>query len=350
MFSHDPNLATASTIPSAWYTDQEFFKSDCEKIFNQSWNLAGARSSLLNKGDYLTSRAGGENILTLNSSDTCDLKSFINVCRHRAGPLAVGRGNSKILQCKYHGWTYNLDGKLSGTPEFQGVEGFEKEKCALPGVQTMTLSSLVFTSLKPLINFSEFTEALDKSLEGTLHNDLQLFLEKEYHVKCNWKVYVDNYLEGYHIPHVHKGLLQELDYSQYQTITSNWYSEQIAPAKKKAVLYRTELGDRAQYFWLFPNTMLNIYQGLVQTNVVVPISASECIVKFAWYTKSENLELYKSQISEMIHFSDLVQEEDRLICESVQQNLNSSSYTSGRYSVKRENGVHHFHHLLSKMM
>jgi len=338
-FRHEDNIARAETLPSRYYVEEKFFKRDCVGIVNRGWNLVGSTNSLKNRGDYFTARVGLENFVILNSGEK--ITGFVNVCRHRAGPLAFGSGNLQKFQCKYHGWTYDMAGQLINTPEFQGVEDFQKENCRLPKISIGVLGSFIFASLDPKMTFEDFCGDLLK--EDVFGSAPDKFLERDFSVNCNWKVYVDNYLEGYHLPTVHKGLFSELDYSKYQTKTFKWFSEQIAPTKRSASIY-TSRDSGARYFWLFPNTMFNIYEGIVQTNMVLPISHDRCVVRFSWYGKSDKISAHNDT---MVHFSDEIQEEDRLICEQVQQNLNSQTYISGRYSLKRENGVHHFHHLIS---
>jgi len=342
----DADLASARTLPSEWYTSETFGQQDFA-MFNKSWNLAGPTFLVKNEGDFFTFKAGAENGILVNRGGG-EIRGLVNVCRHRAGPVADGCGKARLFQCRYHGWTYDLSGNLVGTPEFQGVKDFIKEDHSLPSFKTEKLGPFVFVSLGAAIPFQEFCGTLPENLKDFWSEDLELFATKDYAVDCNWKVYVDNYLEGYHLPMVHKGLFAELNYAQYRTEVSQWYSEQRAPAKDTAALYGGEKNPEARYFWLFPNTMLNIYQGLIQTNTVLPVSTSRCLVRFQWYAGAQALQERRSRIDEMLNFSDVIQEEDRLICEKVQENLNSSTYSQGRYSVKRENGVHHFHQLLRK--
>ncbi len=344
-FEHNPDLSLASTIPSTWYTDPTVLQKEFTHVFNRSWNLVGCKKEVANAGDYFTSAAGIENYVVVNSGK--EITALSNVCRHRAGPVALGFGNSKVLQCKYHGWTYDLHGQLVGQSEFEGVKNFEKKNCRLPKAQLVHLGPLIFISLDPVAQFSEME--IDSSIK-LITADMTPFLKKSYVVNCNWKVYVDNYLEGYHLPVVHKSLSEELDYSLYRTETYNWHSEQFAPPKSSARLYKTEESVAARYFWIFPNTMLNIYKGLLQTNVVKPVSVDKTEIEFIWYAQSESSEQLKTEATELVNFSDVIQEEDRFICEQVQKNLNSQTYDSGRYSVKRENGLHHFHKLLGKLI
>ncbi|MEO6364871.1 MAG: SRPBCC family protein, partial [Luteimonas sp.] len=176
-----------------------------------------------------------------------------------------------------------------------------------------------------------------------------------YDVACNWKVYVDNYLEGYHVPHVHPSLNRMLDYRSYVTETHGWHSLQWSPLRTSGdggsnALYGE---GEALYYWLWPNTMLNILPGRMQTNRIVPKGVDRCRVEFDFYyapmqggmdDSPEALALREADLT----FSDEVQREDLGICEDVQRGLASGSYMPGRLNPLRENAVHHFHELLRR--
>jgi choline monooxygenase len=186
---------------------------------------------------------------------------------------------------------------------------------------------------------------------------------KRYEVACNWKVYVDNYLEGYHIPLVHPALNRELDYGQYRVEPRGLYSLQHAPMRPLAPrgsddgadaggagerrYVPREGDDDAQYYWLFPNVMLNLYMGQLQTNVVLPLGHARTAVCFDWFADEAAGDVTKDPgWQSRLAFSDVIQDEDADICAAVQRNLASRSYSRGRYSVTREPGLHQFHALL----
>jgi choline monooxygenase len=162
-----------------------------------------------------------------------------------------------------------------------------------------------------------------------------------YDVACNWKVYVDNFLEGYHLPHVHPGLSKVLDYRAYETELFEWYSLQHSPLRNNEGIY----GDgTAWYYFIYPNVMLNIMPGRLQTNRVLPLGDDRCRVEFGYYYAEDAAALARSANDE--RFSDEIQVEDIAICEAVQRGLASGVYEAGRLSPKRERGVWHFHQLL----
>ena len=192
------------------------------------------------------------------------LRALSNVCRHRAGQVAEGEGKRKGFQCSYHGWTYALDGRLTGTPEFDGVECFSKEANGLPEFRVEVWQGLVFVNLdNSCAPLAETLEDLPARIGRRDLGSMRLAARKNWYIDCNWKVYVDNYLEGYHIPYAHPSLNRELDYKQYRTETKRFYSTQHAPIKRDTST-RLHLDDDteetdAQYFWVFPNLMLNVY-------------------------------------------------------------------------------------------
>jgi choline monooxygenase len=176
-------------------------------------------------------------------------------------------------------------------------------------------------------------------------------------IDCNWKIYVDNYLEGYHIPIAHPGLMKEIDYAQYRTDTYRYYSQQFAPIRARNTddtaerLYAPGTGlQDALYFWIFPNLMLNVYPDNISTNLIVPLSHEKTLTIFEWFFHDVRSKKTQERMKRSIAFSDEVQHEDISLCENVQRGLRSATYDRGRYSVKRENGVHHFHMLLGEFL
>ena len=356
-FPFDPNIANAATIPARLYTDPVYLELERERIFARTWQLVGRTEQVAQTGEFFTTEVAGESLVVLRDGDA--LRAFHNVCLHRAGPVAYGCGKRQTLQCKYHGWTYDLQGNLLRAPEMEGVERFSPAQMHLQPVQVATWGPLVFVNVDPKAPALDvFLEDIPERAAHFHPERMRWVMRKDYEIACNWKVYVDNYLEGYHLPVVHPGLHKELDYDQYRVEPHRYYSLQHAPlrpvpphlaAQRQYVPNAAE--DQAQYYWLFPNTMLNVYLGQVQTNVVLPMGNERCKVVFEWFALEPPADPATDPAwSKLVAFSDEIQAEDIEICESVQKNLHSRVYDRGRYSVKRENGVHHFHSLLHEFM
>ncbi len=356
IFPFHPDIKRASTIPARLYVDPVYLELERERVFAHSWQLVGRLDQVAEHGTFFTAEIGTDSIVVLRDGDT--LRGFHNVCLHRAGPVAHGCGKRQTLQCRYHGWTYTLKGELLRAPEMEDAEGFNREEMRLRGVAIDTWGPLVFANLDgkapPL---AEMLESIPGRVAAFGCESMRYVMRKEYELACNWKVYVDNYLEGYHIPIVHPTLNKEIDYDSYRVEPQRYSSIQHAPLKPVAAgterFYDPSLGKvpEAVYGWVFPNLMLNVYLGQMQTNVVVPVAHDKTLVVFEWFASAPPDDpATDSSWSRLVKFSDDIQDEDVEICERVQRNLRSRVYDRGRYSAKRENGVHHFHSLLHEFL
>ena len=346
-FSFDADLASAETLPSRCYTDASMLPLEQARVFGRSWQWVGSTGQLAEPGSRFHVSIGGEPLLVLKDGEG-RLRAFSAVCRHRAGRVG---GEGKTLKCAYHGWTYDLDGRLLGTPEFEGVKHFDRAGCALPEFRVESWGPWIFVNLDAAA--PSLGEVLGEILTETAHwplDRLRPVKTLDYDLACDWKVYVDNYLEGYHIPVAHPELFRQMDYSAYRVETRAWHSRQHAPVKGADTLYHRDLAEGAMpealYYWVFPNLMVNVYPDHVQLNLIQPLGPGRCRTHFAWFVEEGKA----LDLSENLAFSDLVQQEDIALCEAVQQGLGSRTYDRGRYSAKRENGVHHFHQLWAKAM
>jgi choline monooxygenase len=361
-------IECAQTLASRFYTDPAILEIEKAKIFRKTWQMVGTldqpcgevngeKRTIASFESYFTVNVAGEPVVVVRDQ-AGTLRAFSNVCRHRAGPIALGSGCKNVLRCQYHGWTYTLDGRLIGTPDVEGVEFFDRSTMGMVPLQLDTWEKFIFVNFdhaaEPL---SSFLGDIPQQARGFQFDGLQLAECRDYVIDCNWKVYVDNYLEGYHIPIAHPGLMREIDYAQYRTDTFRYHSQQFAPIR---AMKADDAGERAYtpgtgsqealYFWIFPNLMLNIYPDNISTNLIVPITHEKTLTIFEWFFHDLNSDKVQERVKKAVAFSDEVQQEDIGLCENVQRGLRSSTYDRGRYSVKRENGVHHFHMLLSEFL
>jgi choline monooxygenase len=281
------------------------------------------------------------------------LRAFYNVCRHHAAAVVTEPcGQAQILHCPYHGWNYGLDGSLKGMPEFEGVKNFDRAANGLVPVKVDTWEKFVLVNLDPKAAMLEqFLGGIVKRVAPLGVSKLHYSATRSYDIACNWKVFVDNYLDGgYHVPHLHKGLNSVLDYKQYTIENEDRYCLQSSPmvaSTEDAATGATRKGDRAYYFWQYPNFMINCYEGYMDTNLVLPVDVDHCRVIFDFYFADVTSESAKKYNAESIAVGDRVQDEDLGICEAVQRGLKSRAYGAGRLSVRREAGEHLFHRLLT---
>jgi choline monooxygenase len=370
-------LERASTIPASWYTDQRIFELERQTVFSNSWQFAARLDQLRDPGDYVTTDFAGEPVVIVRGNDN-ELRGFFNVCRHHAAAVMTeAQGHAHQMRCPYHGWTYSLEGELKGTPDFSGVCDFDRAQNGLVPIEIDTWEKWILARVgggqhaplndNPEIDLREFVGAdlIDQFRRLNLSN-LHWFERRRYTLRCNWKVFVDNYLDGgYHVPHLHKGLDSVLDYSNYIIENGERFCLQSSPMVNSAGnspplnhahqsrgglppagdVSSVRTGERARYYWLYPNFMINLYEGVMDTNFVRPLAVDRTEVIFDFYFADVSESARESNVAS-INVGECIQQEDVDICESVQRGLTSRAYHAGRLSVRREAGEHLFHRLL----
>jgi choline monooxygenase len=351
-YAREQALAEASTIPAPWYTDERILELERRTVFSRSWQLAGRVDQLSAPGSFVASElASGEPVVVVRGADGV-LRSFFNVCRHHAAAVVTQEsGTATVLRCPYHGWTYGLDGSLKGTPDFSGVCNFERSANGLVAMDVDVWEGWVFVRPDAAgLPLADFLGADLMSGMAALRLDRMHWVERRvYSLDCNWKVFVDNYLDGgYHVPHLHHGLDSVLDYSRYTIENGERFCLQSSPLVAEGAEAETgavRQGERASYFWLHPNLMINVYGDAMDTNLVIPRGVARTDVIFDFYFADASPAARDRNLAS-INVSDRIQQEDVAICESVQRGLGSRAYVSGRLSVRREAGEHLFHRLL----
>lgn len=337
-------IELSETIPAHWFTDPQLLQDEIKHVLSSTWQYVGHVSQLANSGDFLVDEILGRPIIVVKNQ-TGEIHCFANVCRHRGGPLATKNGSGRVLRCMYHAWTYNLDGALIGAPKFDGVENFQKQDCKLPKYRLETYDGLMF------VNFSELAGPLSEHLgdvRQTIHpislHDMRYHSRVVYPVKANWKVYIDNYMEGYHLLPVHPELSKILNVSEYKTTLDKNHVLQSGPLAGEDNPYHTS--GMAYYYHFFPNLMFNILPGRLQVNSIIPVDANNCLTVFDFFFSEKDDSLRAVRAKDDLAVSDLVQQEDIAICELVQKGLQSGSYHKGRISVSEERGVWAFQNSL----
>lgn len=360
--NHSGPLARASTLASRYYLEPGVLAAEKESVFGRTWQLVARHEDLARPGDFVPATILDEPIVITHGTDGV-LRGFYNVCRHRAGQVALSKGNRRSLQCRYHGWTYGLDGTLRACPEMEETQDFRKEDFGLTPVRVERWGPFVFANLDDAAPpLSAVLGAIPDEVarSGFDVDRMRLVERREYLIECNWKVYVDNYLEGYHLPIAHPDLFAELDYDAYRVETHRYYSKQHAPIRelkegqeigRDRRFVRTSDGEEdALYYWLFPNTMFNIYPDNVSSNVILPVGHDRTLTIFEWFFAEPGSGAGWESMQQGIAFSDQIQQEDIVLCEQVQRGLRSRAYDTGRFSAKRENGVYHFQELIREFL
>ena len=357
LFHVDPDIARANTIHTDYYTSAQSFELSKERIFAPSWQFVGSTDLVKENGSaypfILLEHYLNEPLLLTRDKDG-KVHCMSNVCTHRGNLMVYEPCKTNQLRCKYHGRLFSLDGKFISMPEFKEVENFPTDADNLHSLPLFQWGNLLFTSLNPILTADKIFSEMKQRISWFPIDKLvfRQDLSKDYHVKANWALYCENYLEGFHIPFVHAGLNQVLDFGEYTTEIFQYSNLQLGIGKKGDVCFdlpssSPDYGKEvaAYYFWVFPNMMFNIYPWGLSINLVQPLGISECKVSFLTYVSDES-KLNKGAGSGL----DTVELEDEEVVENVQKGIRSRFYTHGRYSVKREQGTHHFHSLIAKAM
>ncbi len=353
----DPNIRIAKTPDKRVYTDPGIYEQLKESAFARSWQYIGDQDNLKIPGavwpvKMLEGCLDEPLVFTRDLDDT--IRCMSNVCTHRGMVLCENAGNERFLRCRYHGRRFGLDGKFQSMPEFEGVEGFPSEEDNLPNVHHKAWERFLFASLAPAAAWEEvFQPMLD--LVGWM--PIREFMPepsrtRDYLVRANWALYVDNYLEGFHIPFIHADLNAVIDYGNYTVHNYDHGILQLAVGKGGEETFDLPTSSphygqdiSAYYFWFFPNLMFNFYPYGLSINVVRPLAHNLTRVSFIGYVWDRS-KLGRGAGGDI----DRVEREDEVVVELVQQGLQSRFYNHGRYSVTREDGTHHFHQMLTRCL
>jgi len=358
-FDPDRPIESSTTPPFEWYTNPQFYQQEVKQVFQRCWIPVGRLDQVRNVGDYFTSDVAG-NPIVVTRDKSQQLRAHHNVCRHKAAIVASEEDETQhrceYFQCPYHGWEYHLDGRLKKAPMLGPQEEFDASDHGLKSVAVDTWGPSVFVDLDAHLggannprSILEDVAPISGPLEELGFSDLKFYRRYTYDLNCNWKVFVDNSLDGgYHVAYAHEGLAQGLEMDRFETHIHERSSIQICDTTGGD----KRLGDRVMYAYLFPNFFINRYGHMMDTNTVYPLGVDKCRVVFDFYFDYDDPESWESRkaMRNSISSSHTIQEEDIDICESAQRGMNSMASHTGRYSSTLERAVHAFHCLLSKEM
>ena len=345
-------LERASTIPGDWYTDPRVAALERRTVWSRTWQLVGRTAQVAEAGAFVTAEVAGEPVVVVRGSDGV-LRGFFNVCRHHAAAVMTAPcGKVDRLRCPYHGWTYDLAGRLRGVPEFDGVCDFDRGAMGLVPLAVATWEGFVFVHLDPdPLPLERYLGELVGQVAPLGLAAMGFCERREYTLACNWKVFVDNYLDGgYHVPHLHESLNSVLRYTDYTIENFERFCLQSSPIADGGAGDPTTAAvrkGRALYYWIYPNLMLNWYPGHLDTNLVTPLAVDRTRVVFEFFFDDVGPARGEAN-RQSIAVSERIQDEDVAICESVQRGLASRAYRAGRLSVRREAGENLFHRLLAR--
>ena len=356
-FTIDPDVTVARTLPSAFYLDAALHALTRERVFARTWQWLGDLADVrlpgsLSPRQMLAGHLDEPLLLARDGAGT--LRCLSNVCTHRGNILVAAPCRAEQIRCGYHSRRFDLEGRMTFMPGFEEAKGFPGRSDHLPHVPLAEFAGHAFASLAPLAPFEDFVVEMRARMAWLPIDELRRdpARDRDFEVHAHWALYVENYLEGLHIPFLHPALNQVLDMERYGYHLGRFSSLQLALAREGEAAFELppaspDHGQRvaAYYWWVFPNLMLNFYPWGLSLNLVQPLAPDRTRISFRGYVR--DVDRVASGAGAGL---DQVELEDEAAVESVQRGLRSRLYDSGRYSPSHERGVHHFHRLLCEFM
>lgn len=315
-------------MPASWYRDLDLYEREREAVWRHDWIMYAPAPMLAERAHYVAEEVAGYPVLVVVDPDG-SLRGFHNVCPHRAGVIAwPGEGTTGNLVCRYHGWAFGWDGALRSARDFGDDRGLCAGENSLAPIHVERWRSLVF------VHLGDDPPPLDEAMAPFAAECEPFAMESFSYVRrmvrvlaCNWKTYVDNYLEGYHVPIIHPSLNRALDMSTYR----------VEVPHDTYCIHRSDTtdGSPAGGAWLFryPNLAVNVYADGMNVERIVPVGPATTHVVYDYFATDPD------RIDAMVEMSNVVLDEDQAMCEAVQRNLDAGVYDTGRLSPKHEQAL-----------
>lgn len=320
----------AVTAPARWYADPALWPVERRNVFAEGWQFLCHVSEVEAPRSWRADVLAGWPVIAVRGDDGI-LRGFHNVCRHRAGPLT--REDSGTcdghLTCQYHGWKYMMDGRLRMARDFGAAADFDPRQFSLMPVAIATWRGLVFIGIgEGQPSLAKLMAPLDARLGEVDWSGLKVALRRQHVLDCNWKTYVENYSEGYHVPNIHPGLDAEIEASQYKVTIEGRVVLHDVPPRSHDTVYD------GVWAWVWPNIAVNCYRRGLMIERMSPDGHARTRLDYLYLTPDG-----EPVASSTLAMSDEVTAEDKWIVERVQQNLNAGVYDTGRLSPKHEGAV-----------
>lgn len=341
----DPNipLEEAYTPPSSWYTSVSFYEKEIEQLWQKNWICVDSFLDLNKTGDFKTGNLANQPYIITKTEE--EIKTLYNVCLHHGSLLKKdAKGSCENLECPYHGWTYGLDGQLIKCTSMKGIRNFKIKENKLKNINSYQHGNLMFLNFDENARPEDFKPVLANFEQSHLSNNIDPFFRnmdlvttQNYEINCNWKIFIDNWLDGgYHVPFLHKNLNKEIILKDYKINNYDRLNIQETPGTSD------RLGNYAIYSFIYPNCLIARYGSWLDVSLVFPLTVDKCLVSINWMISHEKIN-EKVFIQESLQSSFAVQNEDVYISELVMKGLNSNGYHKGRYVPLKEAGAHYFH-------
>ena len=344
----------ARHVPGDFYTSAAIFEREKDEMFMHDWLCVGRAEELSDPGDYTTLRAMGEPLVVARDQGG-ELNAFANVCAHRGVEVATGEGNTQEFSCPYHGWLYDLTGKLIGAPYMKEAEGFNPQNCRLKPLALEEWGGWIFISFDALPTpFGEVIAPFDDAFSPIRQADLRVAYRFDIELECNWKFIYENLLDTYHVGVLHSSTIgafyktyeNQNHYASGGAFTAEYKTKTQAPDGIPLFGLIPWLAERGEDFamngYLPPNMSLFIRCDNVNNYITWPLAPDRCQVRCYHLIAPEFFDDpdYDSKIKIYRDYQQAVLEEDRSMLASMQRAMSSRAYVPGRMS-NLESGIHH---------
>ncbi|KAL4816186.1 Rieske [2Fe-2S] iron-sulfur domain-containing protein [Aspergillus spinulosporus] len=328
--------AALPSLPSSWYRSEAMYSLERRAIFSKKWMLVSHQLRFTEPGSYLQLQEGGFSFFLILDRQG-KINGFHNVCRHRAYPLVQeGAGSVRILACKYHGWSYGLNGKLAKAPRYQELDGFDKEKNGLFPIHVhIDKLGFIWVNLDaaetPSVRWEDDFAGVDEQprLKPFVFSQYRFDHAWDMMGDYNWKTLADNYNECYHCPTGHPGIVQYTDLGKYWVETKDGHIQH----------YNTDRPDHEGMgiisTFYFPNACMTVSPHFFYLMRCVPITASQTHMQYEVY---RHINASDEDFHKIDSIFKQVLKEDKDLCNAAQRNLNAGVYVNGELHPEHEKG------------
>ena len=343
----------ARTLPAEYYVDQAYFEREMERLFARMWVCAGRTEQVDRPGQFFVRELLGQSlVITRGAAGT--VNAFYNVCRHRGTKLCTEHEGSFAgsIQCPYHAWTYDLDGRLIGAPHMEEVPHFDKRDYPLRRVHAEVWDGHIFINLSPdpAPLLAQLTDLPGKFRPWRME-DLRLGHRVVYDVKANWKLVIQNYNECLHCPNLHPALNKLSHYlsGENEPLNASYMGGRmdlrpgVATLSMDGSCPRAFLPDlssedarRVYYYAIFPNMLLSLHPDYMMVHTLWPMGPGRTINICEWHFHPAELARPGFDAADAIDFWDMTNRQDWHVCELSQEGIGSRGYTPGPYSNRED--------------
>ncbi|KAF2156369.1 putative Rieske 2Fe-2S family protein [Myriangium duriaei CBS 260.36] len=332
----DASATATRALPASWYTSQDMYELERRAIFSRKWLFMTHESRMKNPGDFLRYEIAGYGVILTRDREG-NINAFHNVCRHRAYPvIEKSEGNAKILACRYHGWSYGLNGKLAKAPGYHDLGGFDKTQNGLLPIHVhIDVNGFVWINLDgketPEVPWTEDFDGVDKQERYKLYNFEDYEFDHAYELdgKYNWKILSDNFNECYHCPTTHSDIPSFIDLEHFDSNLKDGHIQHDSASSEE----HKANGVQTASTYYFPNTAMVVSPHWMMVQKFFPNGPNSSSMHYEIFRNKNSSDEDFQLIAQMYK---RVMEEDKVLCNNAQKNLNAGVFVSGEMHPRME--------------